>query len=144
MHLVGLYTYCRMMHGAYNVKLTAAPLTLTAPITLTKQQVCLLSVYLSVMNTLSQNILCSLLKHFPVYICSMQLIVIKLSYQVLLDLFGQTVIRLPLSRCIISPHHYINVTPTPHPSPWISHFLISLTTLWLVLCFSTAVQQNLV
>ena len=21
MHLVGLYTYCRMMHGAYNVKL---------------------------------------------------------------------------------------------------------------------------
>ena len=21
-HLVGLYTYCRMMHGAYNVKLT--------------------------------------------------------------------------------------------------------------------------
>ena len=21
MHLVGLYTYCKMMHGAYNVKL---------------------------------------------------------------------------------------------------------------------------
>ena len=30
-HLVGLYTYCKMMHGAYNVKLTELNFMLFIP-----------------------------------------------------------------------------------------------------------------
>jgi hypothetical protein len=63
------------------------------------------STYLSVLNILSQNILCSHLEHLPVHICSMNFATIQLLYQVPLDPFGHIIIRLPFGSCIVSLSH---------------------------------------